>query len=332
MISLIDAAVSIMDDDRVLIPLRPGIDESFPDETAKAVLNDAVNVLLGNRDETFECERAIRFFQLQGWIFYPTIDVMRLAGLIAATKIARTIEEDEYVPVRNGIAHMDELPIITLERMIELRLKNPTYWNVYNNIIAPYGGLAALLETGTPHVFDWVMDKQLPKAKVVADLVEYRLRYALHGQGSANGANLNHAMFFYWWPTHALAGKRGVRAEGKCPHPKTMSAMWSSLKESTIFIYLQERHGFLLSPPRAVVEADRFVGEISSHARDLTEMRRLFGAYAYIAEAIQQITGEQPYITIPQELPRVPIVVPAFSDAERQTMSEYEEYHLDMWQ
>jgi hypothetical protein len=332
MVARIKVPITIKENGRVLIPLRPELDESFPEERAKAVLNDAVGVLLGNRDETFEYEKAVRLFQLQGWIFYPTISAIRLAGLIAATKIARTIEEDEYVPVRNGIAHMDELPIMTLERMNELRLKNPTYCHVYNNIIAPYGGSAALLETGTPQSFDWVMAKQQAKAKVVADLVEYRLRYALHGQGSANGANLNHAMFFYWWPTHALPGKRGVRAEGKCPHPKTMSAMWSSLKESAIFIYLHKRDGFLLSPPKADREANDFVGDISINARKFAEMRRLFGAYAYIAEAIQRITGERPHITITKELPRVPIAVPAFSDAEQQTMSKYDENNLDMWQ
>jgi hypothetical protein len=315
-----------------MIPLRAEIDESFPEERAKAVLNDAVGVLLGNRDETFEYEKAVRLFQLQGWIFYPTIYAIRLAGLIAATKIARTIEEDEYVPVRNEIAHMNELPIITLERMIELRQKSPTYWNVYNNIIAPYGGLAALLETGTPRGFDWVMAKQRAKAKVVADLVEYRLRYALHGQGSANGANINHAMFFNWWPTHTLPGKRGVRAKGKCPSAKTMSAIWSSLKESTIFVYLHERQGFRLSPPETDVEANSFVRAISDDAKELAEIRRLFGAYAYIAEAIQHVTGERPYITIPQELPRVPIHADPFSDVEQQTIAQYDEYNLDMWQ
>jgi hypothetical protein len=108
--------------------------------------------------------------------------------------------------------------------------------------------------------------------------------------------------------------------------------MWARLKKSAIFIYLHEKHGFPLSPPRADVEADRFVREISSRAGGLAEMRRLFGAYAYIAEALQKVTGEQPYITISPELPRVPIVVAAFSDAEQRIMSNYDEHHLDMWQ
>jgi hypothetical protein len=293
--------------------LRPRVLHRDSEIPYVKLLDDRISLLVGNRDERFEYERAIRLFELQSWICVPEVRTIRSAGLVAATKIANSIG-GEYM---------------TLE---ELRLKNPTYWNMYNKVIAPYGGLSALLETESPSSFDQLMTKHRAKAKVVADLVEYRLRYALHGQGSPNGANLNHAMFFKWWPTHTLTGKRGVRAKGKCPSPRTMRSMWSPLKESAIFIYLHERHGFALSPPRADVEADRFVAEISNRAGELAELRRLFEAYAYIAEAIQRITGEQPYITIPQELPRVPIVVPAFSEAEQQIMSKYDEHHLDMWQ
>jgi hypothetical protein len=118
---------------------------------------------------------------------------------------------------------------MTLE---ELRSTNPTYWNVYDNIIAPYGGLPALLGLATPDKFDRAMEKQRDaKPKVVADLVDYQLRYALHEQGSGNGANLNHAMFFKWWPTHTLHSRRGVRAKDKCPSPKTMSRTYLKIAD-----------------------------------------------------------------------------------------------------
>jgi hypothetical protein len=290
-------------------------------------LNDAAKLLVGNREEKFEYERAILLFQFRTWIFAPAEETIRYAGLIAATKLLRTIETDWYLP--EGIS--DGLPDITLDRIIDLRGKT-SYWDLYNKIIGAYGGLTALLETPRPRTFDSAIQKQKTKAKVVADLVEYRLRYALHGQGSAKGANINHAMFFNWWPTHTLPGKRGVTAKNKSVSPRTMSAVWSSLKESTIFVYLHERQGFRLSPPETDVEADSFVRTISVDAKELAEVRRLFGAYAYIAEAIQHVTGEPPYITIPQELPRVPISVPVFSDVEQRTISEYDENNLDMWQ
>src|SRR5271165_1066493 len=114
---------------------------SFPREATKRALDSYIGVLLGNREEDFKYERAIRLFQFQSWIFAPGMDAIRCAGLIAAAKIARNIEVDEFVPVRNGIMDLNDLPDITLDRIIDLRQKNPLYWNVYNQIIASNGGL-----------------------------------------------------------------------------------------------------------------------------------------------------------------------------------------------
>jgi hypothetical protein len=310
----------------------PTEDISFPREAPKWALNRAIGLLLGNKEEKFEYQRAIRLFQFQSWIFAPSMDAIRCAGLIAATKIARNIEVDEFVPIRNGLMDLSDLPDITLDRIIDLRQRNPSYWSVYNRIIARYGGLAALLEAPSPRAFDSVMAKQETKTKVVADLVDYRLRYVLHGQGAASSANINHAIFFNWWPTHMIPGTRGVTAKNKSVSPRTMITRWSEFEESAMFIYLHERHGFRLSPPKTDLEEGTFVDTILSAAKKLDQIRRMFGAYAYIADAINRATGEPPYITIPQELPRVPIPVDPFSDVEQQTIAQYDEYNLDMWQ
>ena len=63
-----------------------------PNSELKHVLEDAIELFLGNREEKFQYERAIRLFQFQAWVFMPCFETIRWAGLIAATKIARSIE------------------------------------------------------------------------------------------------------------------------------------------------------------------------------------------------------------------------------------------------
>jgi hypothetical protein len=62
----------------------------------------------------------------------PCFATIRWAGLIAATKIARSIEIDEYLPYLNGEPKFDDYPAITLERIVELQKKSPSYIGVYN--------------------------------------------------------------------------------------------------------------------------------------------------------------------------------------------------------
>jgi hypothetical protein len=306
------------------------VDEiSYPRDAANKILRDVLSVLFGDKGEKFEYERAMRLFQFQTWIFAPTMESIRYAGLIAATKIARTIELTEYLPMYDS---EDYLPKMTLERLFELRQKRPSYWSMYNNIIAAGGGLPALLEAPTPALFDSVMTQQRTKAKIVADLVDYRFRYALYGQDGASGANINHAIFFNWWPTHDIPGKRGITVKNKSVSAKTMRNSWDRWKRSAIFIYLHVKHGFSQSLPDANVEPTKFVDVISDAAKNVDELRQLFGAYAYIAEAINRATGERPYITVPKEFPRITISVAPFSDIEQQTMAQYAENNLDMWQ
>src|SRR5436190_9339651 len=137
----------------------PTEDISYPSEAPKWALNRAIDLLLGNREEKFEYERAIRLFQFQSWVFAPSMDAIRCAGLIAATKIARHIEVDEFVPIRNGLMNVNDVADITLDRIVDLRQKNPSYWSVYNRIIASYGGLTGLLEAPSPRGFDSIMVK-----------------------------------------------------------------------------------------------------------------------------------------------------------------------------
>jgi hypothetical protein len=301
-------------------------DISYPREFA---MDNHVDVLLANRHEKFDYERAVRLFQFQTWIFVPTEEARRYAGLIAATKILRAIELSEYTPMFEG---EDYLPYMTLKWLLELRQRNPSYWSVYDNIIAAGGGLPALLEAPTPARFDSVVATHGIKARVVANLVDYRFRYALCGQGGADGANINHACFFNWWPTHEIPGRRGITVANKSASAKTMSHWWSILEKSAIFIYLHVKHGFNQFPPKANLEPKEFVDKISIAAQKSEDVRRLFSAYAYIADAIGSTTGEKPFIILPKDFPRTAVAVPPFSDIELQTIAQYEDYNSDMWQ
>jgi hypothetical protein len=111
-----------------------------------------------------------------------------------------------------------------------------------------------------------------------------------------------------------------------------MLGYWNVWKDTDVFIYLHEKHDFRLSPPRTNVQEFDFVDRISRAAEKLSDIRRLFGAYAYISDAIQRATDEEPYIAVPTELPRTTVSVAPFSEIERQTIAQYEDHHLDMWQ
>jgi hypothetical protein len=297
----------------------------------KATLEDTTELLLGNREEKFQYERAIRLFQFQTWVFVPCFRTIEWAGLIAAAKIARLIEIHEYLPHPNGEPKFDDYPAITLERIVELQKKRPSYFRLYNKFIAPCGGLMALLEAPSPKSFDSLMAKNKEKAKIVADLVDYRLRCALFEPDIARGANINHAIFFNWWPTHDIPGRRGVTVENKSVSPRTMRDSWDAWKESAIFIYLHEKHKFKLSPPNTDVEEEVFLYRLSA-AEQLVELRRLLGAYAYIADAIQRTTGEEQYIAVSKGLALTPVAVAPFSDVEQHTIAQYKDYNADMWQ
>jgi hypothetical protein len=301
--------------------------------TPKKFLQRIPELLLPQNKEKFQYERGIRLFQFQAWVFVPSLQTTIWAGQIAAAKVMRSIEIEEYLPHRNGEPQFHEYPSTTLKRIADLQQKSSTYRSVFNRFIAPYGGLTALLEAPSPARFDGMIAKYQEKAKVVANLVDYRLRYAAQGEVVVpRGATIDRAIFFNYWPTHHIPGKRGVTVKNKSVSPKTMLNAWNTWEHSAIFVYLHEKHGFRVLPPTTDDFAEEFVDRVSGSAEQIEAMRRLLGAYAYITEAIRRTTKEEPYIAVPQELPRVTISVSPFSDLEKETIARYDESKLDMWQ
>jgi hypothetical protein len=83
--------------------------------------------------------------------------------------------------------------------------------------------------------------------------------------------------------------------------------------------------------PKANVNPGKFLNAILRAAKDLERIKRLFGEYAYIADAVEGLTGEPPYVPIPERLTRVEVPVHPFSAAEQQIIAEYPDNHSDMW-
>ena len=107
-----------------------------------------------------------------------------------------------------------------------------------------------------------------------------------------------------------------------------MRTWWQKLERSALFIYLIQEHEFDLYPSES--DHDFFAEEILKESENLSELRRFFGSYAYLAELFQKFEPDVFYIPIPGSIARVPIRTRPFSTDELQTISEYRGNYLAM--
>ena len=118
---------------------------------------------------------------------------------------------------------------------------------------------------------------------IVAELIDYRLRYIQHGSNNRkettdpNGANHNHARFFRW-PTHEVKSGRGKTSPNKSVTPKTMQIWWKKFENSALFVYLILKHGFQQLPMDT--DDESFADNLLHAANDTGEMLQFLGAYA----------------------------------------------------
>ena len=294
-------------------------------------LNNKVKLLIGDRQERFELERAICLIEFQTWVYWPRTQMFASAGTMAAVFILEGIEEDIYfdeASIANGhgsLINLTNKPAPT-SRKLRLLLTDKKYQQIYDFIMAERGGLTKLLYCPSPAEFDAEFTARREKAVNVTDLIEYRLRYAQHIGNS--GGNINQAVFFKWWPTHDIPGRRGVTPDNKSPSPKTLFRWWSEFEKSAIFIYLSERHQFSQFPEFGDVDLHN-MDPLLREAADFESLRRFFGAYAYIAETIYDGKREKPAVNVPPTVPRVEILTSPFTLTERAIINDYSgKYHL----
>jgi hypothetical protein len=134
--------------------VKHGLPYFFP------VLKSAVELLVGEREEQFEFERAIRLMEFQTWIYWPGLDtnMPNIAGLMAAVLLLENIEDDIFCgeaadPDNPHLINLTDKPNATLGRISALR-SNRAYKGVHDYIVAARGSLEALLYCPSPPQFD----------------------------------------------------------------------------------------------------------------------------------------------------------------------------------
>jgi hypothetical protein len=297
-------------------------------------LERAVELLVGERNERFEFERAIRLLEFQTWIYWPGMDtnMPNIAGLMAAALILENIEDDIYAdeaelaqrtadPDTPPSITLNDKPTATLGRINMLR-HNETYRGLHDYIFAARGSLENLLYCPTPENFDAMVAERREKAGLVADLIDYQLRWALYGRADSRCGTMRHAIFFRWWPTYDIPGRRGITVKGKSPSTKTLTLWAKEFELTAIFIYLNEWCGLPQIPEFGNCSGD-FLRPLRAAAQNVAELRRFFGAYAYVAEAIEAAGGGSPAVIVPSNVPRVEIERAPFTETELQVIADY---------
>ena len=310
---------------------------------------DVVTLLSHKRDEKFEGERAVRFFQFRTWIVFSDTtetNYAKWAELMTAAKYLERLEEHHFADNESErlrrqeeeslLVNLNDKPPQTTQRILTLMKDNNAYRQIYDRLIGRRGGFLALLHAPSPADFDRAIHDRIDRMHIICDLIDYRLRYIQHCFGNSkvstdrDGANHNHALFFCWWPTREIQSKRGRTPSSKSVTTKTMRAWWKKLERSALFIYLIQKHGFDQVPMD--VDDDFFIDGLLRSSNDTAELLRFFGAYAYVAEAFHEAHGDLYYVSVPASIPRIPISTSPFSRSELETISQYDEHYLEMTQ
>ena len=296
------------------------------------VLQRTVELLIGEREEQFELERAIRLMEFRTWIYSPDTNMPNIAGLMAAVLLLENVEDDIFFeeselaqrrsdPDAWPLIDLSDKPNATLGRVAALR-SNETYRALHDFIFASRGSLETLLYCPSPPQFDANLESRRDKAKMAANLIDYRLRHAQHGSAYPGHRTTRHAVFFNWWPTYDIPGRKGATIQSKSPSTKTLFRWAREFENTALFVYLNETCGFS-EIPKFEDDVGDFSRPLRADATDVDRLRRFFGAYAYIAEAIEAKDGKKPVVTLPSTLPRVEIQTVPFSQTELQTIVDY---------
>ena len=273
-------------------------------------LDDTIELLVSApiaRVESFPFERAIRLFQFQTWIYYPTPseDMVRMAGRIATTEFLQKIEIGaSYRSLRFHEKKVSSRELIKL-------LGRPDYQLLFDSVIGEYGGWTHLLDTLEPSEFDERLRKRKDNAETVCTMVDYRFRYLDHGGTDRARANISHGEFYRW----------------KDPNPplswRTIRARWQENRESAAFLYVSEHFDFAPIP----VTRMAFLSRLVARAADVARMRKFFGFVAYVIDTLEP---GQSKIRIPAGVKRIRPRTAPLTEEEQGRMLSYETERVEM--
>jgi hypothetical protein len=264
-------------------------------------LSDAIELLCGKRSETFPHERLIRLIQLRTWIWFPdnyeiVLDAARLAATIILNK-----SEFRTFPVQVLGVTLDRS--ITMEDL-HILSQSKKYRDLFDAVIAPGRGWSAAVLYGLrPDAFNKQINDRASHGRMIAELINYRLRAMLNGRRGSE-ANISHAVFF-----NSRMDKEGHSA-------RSTFKWWGVLKRSSAFIYLIEKHGYSMRAPN--LEVDQFWFEAEKPIIDKTELQRFFSQYAFITETLE----DSDLVTISAEPSRIRFK--PFSDGEAAVIDAYD--------
>jgi hypothetical protein len=276
-------------------------------QTVQFDLDDAVELLSGERPEEFPHERVIRLVQLQTWIWFPeSSDIVANAARLAATAILNEREFRKFPPQDVRIELDRPITLANLHTLSQ----SDEYRNLFDAVIAPGRGWSTALLYGIgSDAFNKRLKEQSSHGPMIADLIDYRLRAVLNGKGG-NEANISHAVFFNWWPAKK---RRSTRSTYE---------WWGKLKRSSAFIYLIEKRDYPMRPPK--LDVDEFWEFLEKPPIRKTILRRFFAEYEFITREL----NDTDLVTI--SVAPSSISVKPFSEDEIAVIGAYKDHYQEM--
>jgi hypothetical protein len=265
-------------------------------------VNDAIALLLEQREEAFRGERGTRLFQLQTWIMFPseTNTAPDHAGRIAAAAILRTIE-DENFPEEDEIS----------AGVLGLLLQNASYKTVYDRLVAHGGGWSCtILDCIGPAEFDERIAARAKDITRAVRILEVRLRLAQNHPELARKATLSRGI--------AILRQMNPEIEDS---PRTNWGSWTSLKRSAFFNYIIERHDFDMRPPR-VSDPEKFIEFLFHPQISVQNLQRLFGMSIFAAQQLGEMDKLPSFIR--NEVPPVEFRTERLSDKELEAAHQHQ--------
>jgi len=231
-------------------------------------------------------EREIRLSQFQTWIYFPdsAMDMVRLAGSLAAAKCLCRRE-------RKLLESFKERTHASIE--VKRLLRDPIYRALFDMAVEDLGTWTDLLLYVYEYNFQNSLNDRIKDAETVCRMIDYRFRYLDHGGSDRRQADISHSEY-YCWKTKPVVSWKTIRKR------------WSKNKVSAVFLYVNEKLGFRLSPNFDGVGF--FSRDISKDAMALDHMRQFFGTCAYVSEKLyddEAIEDRHKIVRIPKNIARV---------------------------
>jgi hypothetical protein len=219
-------------------------------------LQAAVDVLTDQKVSVYV--RAIKLFELQAYIFCPSvIGRPRTARLFAAMKMLELIESE----------------IQRKEGRISIRslAANDDYAEIYDTILMPSGGFARIRHLLKSKKFDEDLLSARRESRVVSKCVDFSYRYK---PTAARGhVRPGVTMAIYVVPR---AQSFNVRR-----HRTVLKERWAKYRLTACFLFLIHELGFKFKP--RPVSKNRFAAKLIEAASAIEELEKFFLAYSAVS-------------------------------------------------